>query len=442
MTADRHGNPRVMHPPRLGPPPAPRAPQPERSTLPNGLRVVAIPRGGMPQVAMKLVVPAGSAADPAARFGMAALVGNLLTEGTEHYTAEALNARLDSLGAAISVQTGHDLLEIEALALSETLADTVPLFADLVMRPTFPVREVERVRAETLDALEARQDEPANVADDRTAHELFGPAHPYGRISMGTPAGVAACVREELLEFHARHYCPTGSFLVVAGDFAVADLFSLLQREFASWSGAAARVSYPAEHTTPHRGGRRIDIPWRDAAQAEIRVAARGLSRCSPDWIVASVANYILGGSTITGRLGANLREDKGWTYGARSSFAAAIQPGGWIAETAVDVEVADSAVDEMLREIRTVGEELVGEAELQRSKDALILSLPRAFETPSRIVNRFSTLEAFDLPDDYWTSFPDQVAAVTAEDVRRTAHSLFDPAHLVCVVVGSSFRD
>lgn len=393
----------------------------------------------MPQVAIKLVVPAGSAADPAARFGIAALVGNLLTDGTVHYTAETLNARLDSLGAAVSVQTGHDLVEIEVLALSETLADTVPLFADLVMRPTFPAREVERVRAETLDALEARQDEPANVADDRTADELFGPAHPYGRISMGTPEGVAACSREELLEFHARRYRPAGSFMVAAGDFAVEDLFSLLEREFEPWSGDAAPILYPAEHLVPRRGGGRVNIPWGDAAQAEIRVAGTGLSRSSPQWIAASVANYILGGSTITGRLGANLREDKGWTYGARSSFAAAIQPGGWVAETAVDVDVADSAVNEMLREIGRLGQELVGEAELQRAKDALILSLPRAFETPGRIVNRFSTLEAFDLPDDYWNTFPDQVAAVTAEDVLRAARVLFDPALLVRVVVGSA---
>lgn len=404
----------------------------------NGLRVIAVPRGTVPQVAMRILFPAGSAADPLDRPGTAAMVGSLLTEGTRHHTAEALNARLDLLGAAVSVHTGHDFAGVEVLLLSETLADALPLIGELIMHPVFPERELERVRAETLDALKARRDEPANVADDRTARGVFGEAHPYGRLTGGTPAGVETITRSDLAEFHGTWYRPAGAVLVAAGDFDTQQLRGLLDAAFAGWKGDAILIPYPSPPPTPVSAERRISVPWKDAAQAEIRVAGIGLERRSPDWVTASVANYILGGSTITGRLGANLREDKGWTYGARSAFAATVQPGGWVADTAVDIGVVEAALEEILREIRRMGEEAVGEEELQRAKNALILSLPRAFETPGHVVSRFATIEAFSLADEYWLSFPDRVRSVTAEDVLRISRTLWDPGRLVRVVVGS----
>ncbi|HEU0053789.1 MAG TPA: insulinase family protein, partial [Longimicrobium sp.] len=167
--------------PTLGSPPAPRVPVPERYALANGLRVVAAPRAGIPQVVLRLILPAGSSSDPAEYPGAAALVGHLLTEGTAAFTADALNARLDLLGAAVHPYVGHDFAEIEILLLSETLAEGVSLLAEIVTRPTFPEAETERVRAESLDALVARLDEPANVADDRAMLEVFGEGHPYGR---------------------------------------------------------------------------------------------------------------------------------------------------------------------------------------------------------------------------------------------------------------------
>jgi zinc protease len=191
----------------------------------------------------------------------------------------------------------------------------------------------------------------------------------------------------------------------------------------------------PAAPARPHPGREVAQRPG--AAQAEVRVATPGLPRSSPDWIPALVANHILGGSTITGRLGANLREDKGWTYGARSHFAAAVDAGGWVAEAAVDSEVAERALEEILREMERMVNEPVGAEELGRAREALVLSLPRAFETPGRVVSRFATLEAFGLPLDYWERFPAAVAAVDAEAVRRIARAHFDPGAAACVCVG-----
>jgi zinc protease len=163
------------------------------------------------------------------------------------------------------------------------------------------------------------------------------------------------------------------------------------------------------------------------------------MRRADADWIPAMVANYLLGGSTITGRLGANLREEKGWTYGVRSGFAASLQPGGWTIDTAVDVEVVDDALREIAIELERFLAGPVPDEELQRAKQALILSLPRAFETPGRVVSRLGTVEAFGLPADYWERYPDAIRAVTAEEVLRVAREHFAPADLVRVVVGGA---
>ncbi|HEU4453591.1 MAG TPA: pitrilysin family protein [Longimicrobium sp.] len=427
--------------PTPGAPAAPAFPRPERFTLPNGLRVAAAPRRAIPQVVLRLVLPAGSAADPAAHPGTAHLVGGLLTEGTVTMTADELNARLDGLGAALHPHVGHDFTEVEALFLSETLAEGVALMAEVILRPVFPEAETERVRAESLDALVARLDEPSNVADDRAGAEVFGAAHPYGHPSFGTEAGIREVPREALAAFHAEHYRPAGAFLVAAGDFDPAELRALLEREFGEWRGEAPPVAYPPMPSTPANAGKTVLGHWDDAAQSEIRIASPGLPRRSPDWIAASVTNFILGGSTITGRLGANLREDKGWTYGARSSFTAGVAPGGWMADTAVDVEVTGDAVREMLSEMRRLIDEPVDEGELRRAKDALVLSLPRAFETPAGIASRMATLEAYDLPRDWWERFPAAVEAVTAADVQRIAREHFDPDRVVRVVIGGGME-
>ena len=429
--------PRTLPFPALGVPPVPRVPVPERWTLPGGLRVVAVPRAGIPQVALRVVLPAGSAADPTECPGTAALVGSLLTEGTETSDADTLNARIDALGASLHVHTGHDFTEVEMILLAGTLEEGIPLLAEVVTRPAFPEDETERVRAEALDALVAREDEPANVADDRVLREIYGAGHPYGRPSFGTEEGVRSATREALRAYHAARYRPGGSVVVAAGEFDAAELRALLESAFAHWAGTAEPVAYPPAPERPARAGGTVRVPWPDAAQAEIRVAGVGLVRRSPDWVAATVANHVLGGSTILGRLGANLREDKGWTYGVRAGFAAGIAPGGWSAETAVDAAVAEDAVREMLAEMRRMTEEPVPEEEMRRAKDGLILSLPRAFETPTRVASRFATLEAYDLPRDYWERVPERIEEVTPGEVLRLSREHFDPGRVVTVVVG-----
>jgi zinc protease len=423
--------------PRPGTPPTPTVPRPERFRLPNGLRVVAVRRAEFPQVAARLIVPAGAASDRPGAHGIASLVGALLTEGTQDRSALELNERIDSLGASLGARVGHDIAEVDLTLLAETLDEGLQLLAEVVSTAAFPAKEVERIRAETLDALEARLDEPANVADDRVAEAIFGQRHPYGRLPIGTREGVRTIRRAQLVDFHRARYRPEGSVLVIVGDFDIGELRRLLETTFAGWAGKVGATRYPEPPTVAVEAGTRSVITWPDAAQGEIRVAGVGMPRRSPDWIPAAVANFILGGSTITGRLGANLREDKGWTYGVRCAFGAGMQPAGWVIETAVDAAATDAALDEIGRELSRIVAEPVDPEELVRAREALILSLPRAFETPAQIVARLATIEVFALDPDYWQRFPERVEQVTEGDVSRIATGFFDPERLVRVTVG-----
>lgn len=430
--------PTVLPRPIPGQPPQPRPPEADRWTLVNGLRVVCVSRSTLPQVAMRLVLPAGSAADPSGKEGLAALTGSLLTEGTESLSSEELNQRIDQLGASVSAQVGHDFAEVDLLLLSETLVEGVDLLAGILTRPSFPETELARVRAETAEGLEARLDEPGNVADDSLSAAIYGTEHPYGRLPLGTVEAVERIGREDVVAFHQRHYRPDGAVLLVAGDVDRRTLEELLRAQLVSWSGAAARPEYPAARVTPVSTDSRIALPWEGGTQSEIRIGGIGMTRDARDWVTASLANYLLGGSTITGRLGANLREDKGWTYGVRSGFSASVEPGAWAVETAVDDDVTEAAIAEITFELRRFLSEPVPEDELRRGKDALILSLPRAFETPGRIVARLATVEAFGLPQDYWSTFPERLETVTAEELLRVAGAYFDPARLIAVSVGA----
>jgi zinc protease len=308
----------------------------------------------VPQVVLRLVLPAGSTVDPAEYPGTASLVGHLLTEGTATLTAEELHARLDLLGAAVHPHVGHDFAEIEMVLLSETLAEGVSLLADVVTRPSFPRRKRSASAPSRSTRWSRGSTSPPTWPTTGRMLEVFGAGHPYGLPSFGTEEGIRTVPREALAAFHASALPPRRRLLVAAGEFDAAELRAALEASFAGGLGRAAPpVVHPPTPEMPARAGKLAFGRWDDAAQSEIRIAGPGLPRRSPDWIAGGVANFLLGGSTITGRLGANLREDKGWTYGARSSFSAGVLPGGWVAETAVDVEVTADAVAEMLREMR-----------------------------------------------------------------------------------------
>ena len=422
-------------PPAPGTPPRTEIPPALRWRARSGLRVVAIPSPALPVVSVRLVLPsAGASADPAGAPGTASLVTALIGEGTQEHDPDALNEIIDALGVALEAHASHDVAEVSLSSLPEVLDEALPLLAEVARSPSFPDDQVDRARGEVLDALEARSDDPGTVADDTAAASVFGPDHPYGRPVDGTREGVADLTPSDLRDFHAARYRPEGAVLLVAGPIEEFALRPLVDRAFAEWSGS---MPPPAAPKCGKVSGREVRREW-DGGQAEIRLATAGIPRTSERWITAAVTNYLLGGSTITGRLGANLREEKGWTYGAGSALNPARGAGIWMAATAVEATVANEAVRVMLEEVRRLGSEPVTAYELRTAQDALVLSLARAFETVEARTARFASIDVFGLEEDYWERLTHRVRAVSAADVREMARTLLDPDRLIRVVVGA----
>ena len=420
--------------PDAGPQTVLRLPDFERTTLPNGLRVWVAPRQGLPEVAVSLVVDAGAAASVAEQSGIASLTGQLLTEGAAGRTAQEMARWLDRLGAGFSVSVGHDVAVMSLHVLSEVLDDALDYLAAAVTAPAFEPAEVDRVRQERLDEIKRRRDDSAELANEVLIRGLFG-AHAYGRPPRGTIAGVSSLDAEAVRGYYGLRYSPDGATLIVVGDVEGVDLTAQIAERVLDWQGDPGGAPVPEPPDTPDAAGRVLLVDRPHARQSEIRLGTIGLARGAEDEFDVMVANAILGG-LFNSRINMNLREDKGWTYGARTSFAFRRQPGPFVARAAVETGVTRRALDEIFGEIERMLTDPPSEMELQLARNALTLSLPRQFETASQIAGKISQNATYDLPEDYWLSYSDRVEAVDADRVRRVIERYLAPERLVLVAV------
>ena len=426
MGADRTRRPDARTPRPL------RLPEFERRTLSNGLQVEFARRTGIPEVSLRLVLEGGAAAETPEHAGLAELTARLLTEGTPGRDAIDIARWLDRLGAAHDASAGYSVGTVSMHFLSDVLEDALEFLASTVIEPDFPDREVVRVRGERLDEIVRQRDDPATVADLALIAELYDGGL-YGRPVAGTEASVSAITRDHVRGFHADRYGPDGALLIVCGDVDLDQLSAAVEHRFSAWTGRSDRLDPPANPTV--KGGDVILIDRPGSSQAEIRVATLGVPYGTEDHHKIIVANATLGG-LFNSRINMNLREDKGWTYGARSAFRFRRGAGPFVARTAVETSVTAAAFEEMLKEIETMRTELVSEEELSLAKNALTLSLPLQFETAAQITSKVSRQRIYDLPDDYWEAYRGEIERVTVEHVRAVCQTHFDRDRLTLLAV------
>lgn len=411
---------------------------PSTFTLPNGLQVIHIERAGLPIVMAKLVARTGSDANPLDKPGLASFLAAMLDQGTASRTALKIADEAARLGATLGTGSEMDSVELSVRSMKRNFAAALDLLADVSLHPSFPEEELERQRSSRLASLLQRRENPRDAAETVLAAVLYGPKHPYGYAEIGTEASVRGMQREDLLGFWKKNLVPNNAALVVAGDITRAELEALAKREFGAWEpGAPARPELQAE-STPTARVVLVDKPG--AAQTQLRIGMAGVPRSTPDYAALEMLNRVLGGS-FSSRINMNLREAKGYTYGANSRFAYRRGPGPFAVSSGVRTDVTAPAVAEVFRELRNIVERPVSQEEFTHAHDAQLLSLPGRFETTGQLVEGYASVFLYDLGADYYTRLPGLYSQVTLEDVRAAATKYFAPAKLVTVAVGDLKR-
>lgn len=424
--------------PTSPPPAGPVRPMPfppfREFTLPNGLQVVLVQSSKQPVLSLSLSVPVGSAQDPPGREGLASAVAGLLTKGAGSRSAEEIAAAIEGVGGSLSTSADSDFLTASAFVLAPNAGLAFELLADVLIRPTFPEAEVELLRTQTLSNLQLEQTQPAAIAARMLAGELYGD-HPYAR--RPTPASVRAMTRDEIAQFASAWLKPHGALLVIAGDLSEADARRLATSAFGSWSGRPPAT--PAFPAPPARGHTGILLAHRPGSvQADIRVGNVTYPPTHPQQYAARIANQVLGGGADS-RLFMTLREEKSWTYGAHSSLARPRGIGSFIAATEVRTEVADSALRELLAQVRRITTEPIPAAEFAAAQGALVGRFPLQVETVQQVASQVSSAKRLGLPDDYLATFRTRLAAVTPAQALEAARLTIRPEQMAIVVVGDA---
>ena len=422
---------------RLPEPGAARAfyfPPIERSSLPNGLGVWTVAHTAIPVVTVVLLVRRGSADDPPGMDGLAALTVDMLDEGTGGCSAIEFHESLARIGAQLDSDIGPDAAVLTLTALSRFSGDAVRLLADMTARPALTDRDFERVRQLRIHRLTQLRDMPGAVADRAFVKLLYG-AHPYGHTPLGSEQTLATITVDDVRAFHRAAIRPADAILIVVGDCRHDEVRRIAGEAFASWEGAAGSRSAPVAALP--RPARVSIVPRRKAPQSELRIGHVAVARDTPDYHALVATNMVLGGQFVS-RINLNLRQDKGFTYGARTSFDFRRMPGPFSLQVSVHTATTARAIAESLAEIEGIrGGRPVTVDELALGVAALTRGFARNFETGEQIARAVSQIALYDLPDDYFDRFVPAVERVTADDVTRVAARHLDPDRLTVLVVG-----
>ena len=410
-----------------------------KSVLDNGLAVWTVPHRPVPVATMVLLVRAGSSADPAGRDGLASLTGDMLDEGAGSRTALEVHEALADIGAQFDTEVGPDATFLTLTTLTRFRDDGLRLLSDLAVRPRFDPPEFARVRDLRANRLRQLRDVPSAIADRAFATAIYG-SHPYGHLAVGTIDALERMTLADVSGLHATRYHPANAVLVVVGEGEHDDVVGSAREAFGSWRGDERPPPFAIGPPGPPAS--RLVVVNRDRApQSELRIGHLGVSRRIADYHALVVANLVFGGQFVS-RLNMNLRERRGFTYGARSWFEFRLGQGPFQMSASVQTEVTGAAITEMLAEARQLrSTHPITPAELDTARATLTRGYPRNFETADQLARSVAQLALYELPDDYFARFVPTIAALDASAVQASAVRHIDPDRLVTVVVGDAER-
>jgi zinc protease len=411
-------------------------PQINEFRLDNGLHVIVVEKHTLPIITGRLMIDAGAMREPGNKNGLAGLTGTLLAEGTGNLTGADIAREMDKMGAQFSTGAGYSTSFESVTALSDVFPKALELAARTVIAPSFPESEFGRVRNEALAEYEQNHARTAGLAEDAFIRAAFDSTAPFSRPTGGIPPTLRTLTRADVVAWHKAMFAPSAATLLLVGDITPAAARSVAQQAFGSWATTRAALPAVTNPIRPSTGTRIILVDRPGSVQSSIVIGQPGFQATDADYIPMLGLNQVLGGG-FSGRVNMNLREKHGYTYGAFSGLDLRSGAGTFEVSSEVRSDATDSALVEAVNESRRIVSEPVPPQELQASLNNLVSSFPSSVQTVQGLSGSLQSLIIWGLPLNFYTTYRERLAAVTPQDVARTAKARLTPDNLIVVVAG-----
>jgi zinc protease len=424
------------HPPVAGPDVTFVPPQIQSFTLKNGVRVLLVERHDLPIVSVRVVVKAGAGDLPNEPPGLVSFLGSMLEQGTAEKSALEISDAFESIGAQHSDWVDWDSGGAGVKVVTDKLDPALGLMGNVVVHPSFPEAEIERLKARRLASLQQEKNNPGAMWANATAASLYGRGHPYGQSLSGRVQDLSKLSHGALVKAHAALFAPSRAAIVVAGDVTKSVLAPKLEAAFGGWRGTGSPALAPKTPAAPRDEARVVWVDKPGAPQSVVRLAEVGVPRLAADRDAISVMNAILGGM-FSSRINLNLREEHAYTYGASSSFQMRHGAGHFSVGGNIVADKTAPTIVEIFKELRGMRDRPVSDEELQTAKENIKRAMPGRFETVGEVTGALSDIAVYGLPLDEYATRPARIDKITADDVLKAARAHLHPDAIKVVVVG-----
>ncbi|HUK30352.1 MAG TPA: pitrilysin family protein [Candidatus Acidoferrum sp.] len=415
-------------------------PRPYETKLPNGVSVLILEDHRLPTVNVSMqIFGSGGLYEPADKRGIASLTATMLREGTKTRSSKQFAQDADELGANVNASSalGLPTTVFNASGLSQNVDAWFGLLTDILMNPTFPADELEKLKQRQLVALRQQRTNPGFLAAERFNKAVYGD-NPASVTAM-TPEFVQSVTPEMLAKWRQDHYLPQNAILGISGDVHASDLVPKLTKWFAAWQQTGAKLDPPATAKAV-TVGKVLLVDRPGSVQTTLQMGNISVDRRDPDYIALTVLDRIFGGSGAS-RLFRIIREEKGFTYNPYSRFSGTLIPGTWVAGCDCRTEVTDPAMAEFLNQIKVLRDYKIPADELEDAKRGVIAGFALQLEQPAAVLNNAITLKVYGFPADYWDTYPAKVEAITADELQRVARKYYSPEAMQIVAVGDGSK-
>jgi zinc protease len=408
----------------------------QTATLPNGIRIALIEKHSLPIVTGRIQIDAGAVREPAAKSGVAVLTANLLSEGSRELTGAQIAEKMAMLGAQFGTSGSFGSANASVTSLPNVFGEAFTLAATTVMDPRFDAADFTRVRATSIAGFEQAMSSGSGVANRIFVSSVYDSATPYARLSGGTKASLEALTRDDIVAWHHSMYSPKNTTVMLVGDITMAAARALVERTLGKWNTAAPALAPLNNKIRPAGSTRIILVDRPNSVQSSIIVGQGTVGWGTPDYFAMQAIAQVLGGG-FGSRINMNLREKHGWSYGAFSSFNPLVGAGTFAINSEIRTGATDSAIAESVREFKRIVDEPVAADEVKDQLNNVVASFPSSVQTVQGLMTRLANVVTYGLAPDFYTTYRENLAAITPADISRVSKSLLTPGAITVVAVG-----